>query len=665
MRLRRIAPWLAAGATVAGVVFSVWLNVQAGAYGEDTWAGAAWAAAALASSGVGLLLALRRADNPIGWLLLANGIVLTLHQVATPYAAYTVLDDPDALPGAEWAVLFHERAWPTLFIFPTAIALVFPDGRVPSPRWRPVGVMAAVSFAALTLVSLLSAERYSEQFDHVSSPLPELSEAVVGLPFIVSGLGALASLVAAALALRTRMKRTSIIERLQLKWLAYAAVLVPAAVVVALLENAIAGSEGSATVIATTLALTAIPVAIGVAVMRYRLYEIDRLINRTLVYVALSAGLAATFAAVSLTLGMAIGSGSTLPTAAGTLAAGLVFGPLRTRVQTLVDRRFDRARYEGLRKIDHYLEDLRAGRAAPESTGEVLAEAVGDPSLELFFWLPADEVHVDASGRVVEELPGRERARTPVRRGDLRLATVVHDRTLDERPDLIESVIEAAGLTIEIARLRVEVRHRLAEVEESRARIVTAGYEERRRLERDLHDGAQQRLVSIGLALRHVQGRLPAPSPEAEELDAGVAELGNAIEELRELARGVRPAVLDDGLAPALRELASRSPLRARVDATGERFEDRLETAAYFVASEALTNAAKHANASTVTLSASRLNGNLVVAVRDDGVGGAVTSDGSGLTGIADRVAALGGSVTVSSPPGQGTVVTAELPCES
>jgi signal transduction histidine kinase len=225
-------------------------------------------------------------------------------------------------------------------------------------------------------------------------------------------------------------------------------------------------------------------------------------------------------------------------------------------------------------------------------------------------------------------------------------------------------VIEAAGLAIEIARLRVEVRRRLAEVEQSRARIVSAGYEERRRLERDLHDGAQQRLVSIGLALRHVQGRLPTPSREADELDASVAELGHAIEELRELARGVRPAGLDDGLGPALRELASRSPLRIRVEATNECFEDRLETAAYFVASEALTNSAKHANASAVTVSAGRRNGKLVVAIRDNGIGGAVTSEGAGLDGMGDRVAALGGSVTVESPPGGGTIVTAELPCE-
>ena len=664
MRIRRTAPWVAAVVAVAGVVCSVVLNVLAGEQGESGWTGAAWAAAALTSTGVGLVLALRRAGNPIGWLLLANGLVLTLHQVATPYADYTVLADPDALPGAEWAVLFHERAWPTLFVFPTAIALVFPDGRLPSARWRPMVVVAAASFTALTVVSLLSAERYSERFDRVSSPLPELSEAVVGLPFMVSGLGALASLVAAAVALRARMRRASAIERLQLKWLAYAATLVPAAVVVALVENAIAGGEGAATVIATTLVLTAIPVAIGVAVMRYRLYEIDRLINRTLVYVTLSVGLAATFAAVSLTLGLAIGSGSTLATAAGTLAVALVFAPLRARVQTLVDRRFDRARYEGLRKVERYLEELRAGRAAPEAAGQVIAEVVGDPSLELFFWLPAEEIHVDASGHIVRRLPDVDRARTPVRRGQLQLATVVHDRTLDERPDLLESVIGAAGLAIEIARLRVEVRRHLAEVEDSRARIVTAGYEERRRLERDLHDGAQQRLVSIGLALRHVQARLPSPSREAEELDASVAELGDAIEELRELARGVRPAGLDDGLAHALRDLASRSPLRVRLDATDERFEDRLETAAYFVASEALTNATKHANASRVTITAGRLNGKLVLAIRDNGVGGAVPSVGSGLTGMTDRVAALGGNVTVASPPGQGTLVTAELPCD-
>jgi signal transduction histidine kinase len=397
--------------------------------------------------------------------------------------------------------------------------------------------------------------------------------------------------------------------------------------------------------------------------MRYRLYEIDRLINRTLVYVGLTAGLAATYAAVALLLGIGIGHGSTVPTAAATLVVALAFRPLRSQLQMLVDRRFDRARYAGLRIVERHLEDLRAGRAAPEATGAVLAEALGDPSLELLFWLPDAGIHVDVDGRAADEDEHGGMVHTPVRRGSLQLATVVHGKALGEHPGLLESVIEAAGLAIEIARLRVEVRRQLAEVEDSRTRIVTAGYAERRRLERDLHDGAQQRLVSIGLTVRHVQAQLPDASPEAGELDAAVCELSRAIEELRELARGVRPAGLDDGLGPALQALALRSPLRTTVDATEERFDDGVETTVYFVASEALANVAKHARASLVTLGVARQNGMLILTVADDGVGGARPSGGSGLAGINDRVAALGGSLRVVSPAGRGTVVTAELPC--
>jgi signal transduction histidine kinase len=631
-------------------------------YGDGALATVAWLAVMLASTGVGVLLAIRRSDNPVGWLLLANGLVLAANGLAEAYADYAVLAHPGALPGGEWAALFADKGWPTLFAGVTAIAFVFPDGRLPTPRWRPVAIAAAASFGGLLVASLLSTDPFSQPFESVSNPLPSLPEAVIAPLFLISGLGALASLGAAAFAMRVRLKRSSGVERLQIKWLAYATILIPSSVIICL---TISGGDGAATGVALIITLLAIPAAIGIAVTRYRLYEIDRLINRTLVYAALTAGLAATFAAVSLGLGVTFGGGSTLPTAAATLAVALVFGPLRRRLQILVDRRFDRARYEGLRTVGAYLEELRAGRAAPEATGEVLAQALGDPSLELFFWLPEGELYVDASGRVVDVLPNLQRARTPVRRGELLLATVVHDKALSEHPDLLDSVIGSAGLAIEIARLRVEVRRRLAEVEESRARIVTAGFEERRRLERDLHDGAQQRLVSIGLALRHVEAQLPDGSREAMELDVAVGEVSGAIRELRELARGVRPAGLDDGLATALRDLASRSPLRTTVEATTERFEDGLETAAYFVVSEALTNAAKHAHADRVVVRAQRCDGHVVVSVHDDGVGGALSSHGSGLDGIGDRVAALGGTLSLDSPPGQGTVVTAELPCGS
>jgi signal transduction histidine kinase len=651
--------------SVAGFAFTVVLGARSGTYGAGITEVLGWGLAILASTGVGLLLATRRRENPIGWLLLANGLVITAMGLAEAYADYAVLAHPGALPGAAWGILVSERAWPLLFAAITAIAWIFPDGRLPSPRWRRYAIAGAVSYAVLLIVSLLAAERFEEPFAGQSSPLPELSESVVGIPFMLSGLGALAGLFGGALAMRTRLKRSAGIERLQFRWLAYAACLIPAAVATCLIEIEITGNDGSATTVALVVALTAVPLAIGVAVMRYRLYEIDRLINRTLVYVSLTAGLAATFVAVSIGLGLAIGSGSRLSTAVATLVVALLFGPLRARLQLLVDRRFNRERYEGLRKVEGFLAELRSGRAAPEQVQAVLAEALGDPKLELLFSLPPDGTYVDANGRVAERPEGDNRARTPVRRGDLPLATLVHDGALGERPDLLESVIGAAGLSIEIARLRVEVRRQLAEVEESRERIVTAGYEERRRLERDLHDGAQQRLVSIGLALRHLQGQLPAETAQTEIIDSTVDEVARAIAELRELARGVRPAALDEGLAAALKALASRSPLQISVEATGERFEERFETAAYFVASEALANAAKHAEASRVSVTAQRRNGSLVVSVRDDGVGGAAASPGSGLAGITDRVAALGGSVSVASPSGSGTEVTAELPCES
>ncbi len=665
MSASRVAAWSVAALTVAAGVCAIALDLPSGDDGTAVLLIPVAVLALLVAAAVGLAIVLRRGSNPIGWLLLGNALVLALMGLAESWASYAVLDEPGALPGGAWAVLMSERGWPLLFVTGAAIAWLFPDGRLPSPRWRPYAIAAATSFAVLVVVSFLASERFEDPYADVQSPLPPVSESIIGIPFAISGLGALAGLVGGVAAVVVRFRRSTGVERLQLKWLVYAVAVLPLAIVACVAEIAITGDDGAVTFVALLAAVTLLPVAVGIAVLRYRLYEIDRLVNRTLVYVALTAGLVAVFAVVSIGIGVAVGSGSTVPTAVATLAVAVLFGPLRRRMQLLVDRRFDRSRYEGLRTVEAFLDRLRTGRAAPEEAGAMLAQALGDPTLQLVFSLPGEEAPVDAAGRTVPPSRLAERARTPVQRGGFALATVVHDPALGERPDLLDSVIAAAGLAIEIARLRVEVRRQLAEVEASRARIVTAGFDERRRLERDLHDGAQQRLVSIGLGLRHVQGQLEPGSRPAEALDATVQELSRAIEELRELARGVRPMGLDDGLARALRELAARSRLRVQVDATDERFEDRIETAAYFVASEALANAAKHAGASRVRVDAGRENGSLVLTVTDDGVGGAVPSDGSGLAGIGDRVAALGGSVSVSSPPGAGTVVTMRLPCAS
>ena len=213
----------------------------------------------------------------------------------------------------------------------------------------------------------------------------------------------------------------------------------------------------------------------------------------------------------------------------------------------------------------------------------------------------------------------------------------------------------------------MELRRQLAEVEASCARIVAAGDAERRRIERDPHDGAQQRLVSIGLALRHAQHQLTGTSPAhaGQTLDHAVAELGLAIEELRGLAQGLPPSQLDAGLAPALEELAANAPLPVQVRTTNERFASTVEAAAYFIACEGLTNAIKHARANVITVSARRHDARLVVGIADDGVGGATVASGSGLRGLHDRVAAHGGRLRIDSTDDLGTTVIVELPCGS
>jgi signal transduction histidine kinase len=271
---------------------------------------------------------------------------------------------------------------------------------------------------------------------------------------------------------------------------------------------------------------------------------------------------------------------------------------------------------------------------------------------------------VNAAGQLIDCLPTNPSGRTPVRRGDLELGMLLHDARLSERPNLLDGVLMRAGLAIEIARLRAEVRQQLAEVQGSRARLVAATDEERRRLERDLHDGAQQRLVSIGLALRHIQHVNGEDGVAvADALDGVVDDLGESIKSLRELAAGIRPAARDGGLAPALAELASGAAMETAVDATTERFEAGLEAAAFFVASEGLANSIKHSRGTLVGLRAGRTGSSLVLRVSDDGIGGAELSGGTGLASLADRVAALGGRLELESETGAGTTLTAELPC--
>ncbi len=315
--------------------------------------------------------------------------------------------------------------------------------------------------------------------------------------------------------------------------------------------------------------------------------------------------------------------------------------------------------------------NLIARIGSPLGAGELrdaLARALNDPSLELAFWLPDAGYHVDATGRRIE-LPDPEsrRASSPVTVDGERIAVLIHDQLLLDEPELIAAVGAAAALALQKERLDAELRAKVAELRDSRSRLVAVGMAERRRLERDLHDGAQQRLVSLALDLRLAQRAVHEDPEQAERLlDVAAEELELALAELRELARGIHPAVLSDrGLDPAVEALASRAPLPVEVsERIGERLPEPIELAAYFVVSEALTNVVRYSNANRAVVRLGRENGSVVVEVADDGIGGADPYRGSGLRGLADRVSALGGRLRVESPSDSGTRVTARIPCE-
>ena len=306
----------------------------------------------------------------------------------------------------------------------------------------------------------------------------------------------------------------------------------------------------------------------------------------------------------------------------------------------------------------------------PQSIGVALARALGDPSLEVVFWLPDRREFADVDGRAIPvPVDGPQRSVTTLDGDDGRpLAALIHDPALRDEPGLVDVAAAAARLALENARLHAEVQAQLAKVKESRARIVAAEDAQRRRIERDLHDGAQQRLVALALELRRAQRELGADlDPALDELLTATAdELQVAVQELRDLAAGIHPPVLTQGgLAIALEALAQRAPLHVTVEADVERLPAEIEGAGYFVAAEALANVAKHAHASRASISASLVNGSLVIEVADDGAGGAAVNGGTGLRGLVDRVEARGGRLSIESPVGGGTRVIGEIPCVS
>jgi signal transduction histidine kinase len=302
----------------------------------------------------------------------------------------------------------------------------------------------------------------------------------------------------------------------------------------------------------------------------------------------------------------------------------------------------------------------------PADLRDSLARALRDPSLTLVYWLPEFQTYASLDGLPADIATDKgERAMTLIDKDDVPVAALLHDPSLEDEPELLAAATAGAGIALENARLNVELRARLQELRGSRARMVDVANKERQRLERNLHDGAQQRLIALSLELSLLRGELTGETEAQERLTRAQHEITASLAELREIAHGIHPAVVTGhGLGVALEQLAALAPVPVRLTVeTNGRLPEAVEVAAYYLVCESLANVGKYAEASSVTVDVNRSKGCLVVEVTDDGVGGADTERGTGLRGVADRIEALDGRLRVWSPADRGTRVQAEIPC--
>ena len=556
---------------------------------------------------------------------------------------------------ADIFIVLTQGTWMWLFLPFAALLLVFPDGRIRNgaDRLTLIGLPAlSVAFTLLLSITPGALLPPLENTPRVLGTHPVGYAAYALLPVFLAGLAR------SAWSFRQRYLGADPRTRVQLKWVLLAGVSVPGTLLLCWLSYLLLG-QADLVVVGLAFMYVAIPLATLVAMLRHDLYDVDKAIVGSAAYGGLAALLLVVYAAVSTLAGSLAGSGSTAPAVIATVVTMLLLLPLRRLLLERAGRLLHPRRQRGLTAIDALLAAVHAGRDRPERIEDVLREALRDDGLRVGYLLPDTLQVVDHQGRPVPAAGS-----VPVRLAGEQVGALVL-RPRQERPP--QDVADASALLVDAVRMRRELAVALGEAEASRSRMLRAGYEERRRLERDLHDGAQQRLVSLGMALRVAQLRLRTDRDVDVDalLDASVEEIGTAVGELRQFAHGLRPSSLDDGLAAALANLSRRSALPVRVTFDADGLPDDVTTTAYFVASEAVTNAVKHAGAATIDVLVRREGDAVRIAVRDDGVGGAGAHHGSGLSGLRDRVLALGGRLDVSSASGEGTTVEAVLPCAS
>ena len=665
--------------------------------GSDAFTSLATPAAVAVYASLGWLI-VRRAGNPIGWIMLAAGAFMGMMQLGSSYAMVGVLTHPRTLAAAKQVGAVSEWMFLPVVLALAFILLLFPTGRLPSPRWRPVALLCVIA-AVVTLVAFILTPR------SVLLPAPGGVSLSYPNPFAVASIGVLSAvgsvnggavvlsiaLLALALAaLIVRYRHGDTVVRLQINWVALAVAGWFVFQAIAGVALAVCRCPLQQSVVATVaymmvalIALLGLPAVITVAVLRYRLFEIEVVFNRAVVYGVLAAALTLVYVTVVVGIGTLIGySGGPVLTIAAAAVIALLFQPLRRRAQRLANQVVYGERATPYQVLSEFAEQMggavdldrildRMVSALAAGTGATRVDVwlrVGEELRAAATW-PKDSpaapaIPLEAAGDV-EAFSGATRA-APVRYGGDLLGALAIAKPRSEpltptEDRLLEDLASQAGLVFREARLTAELEATVVELRASRRRLVEAQDAERRRLERNLHDGAQQQLVALSVHLGLLERLADEPDrvrDSARSLQEAVRE---AIDDLRDLARGIYPPLLaDQGLAAALEAQARRAAVPTTVDSDGVgRYPQEIEAAVYFCSLEALQNVAKYAHANAASIRLAQSDGSLVFEISDDGTGfdPATTGFGTGLRGMADRIDAIGGRLEVVSQPGRGTVV--------
>jgi signal transduction histidine kinase len=637
-----------------------------------------------ASPAMGALILLRGGSNRIGWMLELIGILLLVMTSSGDYAAYALVLHPGSLPFGNIAVILDGSIWALgLFLFGVMLPLTFPTGHLMSRRWLIPVVCSLLYFVLVIPGNAFVPGHPVDGYPQISNPigwsghaaLLNTLQTLALLPLVGFVVGVVAAVI-------VRFRRSRGVERQQLKWFMFSFLFLP----VGLALNGVPVLDQLSIVVIQI----AIPISIALAILRYRLYDIDVVISRTLVYGSLAVFITVVYVGIAVGIGAAIGGGGRPNLGLSIVATAVVaigFQPVRERLQRIANRLVYGRRatpYEVLSQFSERVAESYAVDEVMPRMARVLADGTGAQRADV--WLrsdqflrsaaawPADAPSLDpvpVNGSSLHVPEGADRMVAVRHQGELLGALSLSKRAGEAltpvEENLLAHLAEQAGLVLKNVGLTADLQGRLAELRASRQRLVSAQDEERRRLERNLHDGAQQHLVALKVKLGLAEMLATTDPDKARATLAQLkADADDALETLRDLARGIYPPLLaDKGLATALESQARKATVPVTVDADGVgRYPQEIEAAVYFCCLEALQNLQKYAHAARALIRLQVDDGRLRFEVVDDGVGFdvATTKMGSGLTNMTDRLDALGGKVQVTSSPGSGTRLYGSLP---